>query len=188
MLRGGMWIKINLTQRRLYLYQRERLYNSYPIAIGKPSNPSPVGKWTIVNKVILDGKQVYGTRWMGLSKPNYGIHGTNNPSSIGKAVSLGCIRMYNHDIEAIFPLIPIGTEVEIISGAQGSGYPLPPYNPANTPASNVQQGGGKTYTIQKGDTLWAIAKKLGISLQDLIKANPGINPDILYPGQVINLP
>ncbi|MFZ5754089.1 MAG: LysM peptidoglycan-binding domain-containing protein, partial [Bacillota bacterium] len=108
---------------------------------------------------------------------------------IGKAVSLGCIRMYNHDIEAIFPVVTIGTEVEIISGAHGSGYPLPPYNPTTTPASNTNQGGGgRTYTVQKGDTLWAIAKKLGFSLQDLIKANPGINPDILYPGQVINLP
>ena len=50
----------------------------------------------------MDGRQVFGTRWMGLSKPHYGIHGTNNPSSIGKAVSLGCIRMYNRDIEIIF--------------------------------------------------------------------------------------
>lgn len=189
-MRSGISITINLTERRLYLYQGERLYNSYPIAIGKQGTPSPVGKWHIVNKIILDGKQVYGTRWMGLSKPNYGIHGTNNPASIGKAVSLGCIRMHNHDIEGIFPLVPIGTEVNIVSGAHGSGYPLPPYNPPLTaPSSNSQPGNGtKTYTIKKGDTLWAIAKKTGIPLQDLIKANPGINPDILYPGQVITLP
>ncbi len=42
------------------------------------------------------------------------IHGTNNPSSIGKAVSLGCIRMYNRDIEIIFPLVSLGTIVYII--------------------------------------------------------------------------
>ena len=75
-----MSITINLNERRLYLYQGDRLYNSYPVAIGKPSTPSPIGTWTIANKAILDGRQVYGTRWMGLSKPTYGIHGTNNPN------------------------------------------------------------------------------------------------------------
>jgi L,D-transpeptidase ErfK/SrfK len=110
---ANMFIHIKLQEKRLYLYQRELLFNSYPIAIGKPSTPSPVGSWTIVNKKILDGRQVYGTRWMGLSKPNYGIHGTNNPHSIGKAVSLGCIRMYNHDVESIFSLVSLGTPVEI---------------------------------------------------------------------------
>lgn len=111
---SSVFIKINLRERRLYLYQRQQLYNSYPIAIGKPGTPSPVGTWTIINKKIMDGRQVYGTRWLGLSKPNYGIHGTNNPSCIGKAVSLGCIRMHNHNIETIFPLVHLGTPVKII--------------------------------------------------------------------------
>lgn len=111
---ANILIRINLQERRLYLYERGRLVNSYPVAIGKPSTPSPVGSWTIVNKKILDGRMIYGTRWMGLSKPRYGIHGTNNPSSIGKAVSLGCIRMYNHDVESIFPRVTIGTPVEIM--------------------------------------------------------------------------
>lgn len=189
---GGLSIRINLTERRLYLYQGAQLYNSFLIAIGKPSHPSPLGHWTIVNKAVLDGKQVYGTRWMGLSKDRYGIHGNNNPSSIGKAVSLGCIRMYNHDIESIFPLIPIGTPVKIVSGAQGSGYPLPPYNPP--PASNPTPGsfphpeGAKTYTIKQGDTLWTIAKLHGVALEDIIRLNPHINADQIYPGQVIYLP
>lgn len=111
---GSIFIKIILRERRLDLYQRQQLFNSYPIAIGKPSTPSPIGSWEIINKKIMDGRQVYGTRWLGLSKPNYGIHGTNNPSCIGKAVSLGCIRMRNHDIETIFPLIHLGTPVKIL--------------------------------------------------------------------------
>jgi lipoprotein-anchoring transpeptidase ErfK/SrfK len=50
---------------------------------------------------------------MGLSKPHYGIHGTNNPSSIGKDVSHGCIRMYNHDVLDLSSKAPVGTKVFI---------------------------------------------------------------------------
>lgn len=188
---GTISIKIHLRERRLYVYQGQHLYNSYPVAIGKPNTPSPVGTWSIVNKRILDGRQVYGTRWMGLSKPNYGIHGTNNPHSIGKAVSLGCIRMHNQDIENIFPMISLGTPVEIAFAVQGSGYPLPPYHPlppentANTPAQGDKV---KFYIIKEGDSLWAIAQRMHLSLQDLINANPNIDPELIYPEQIINLP
>lgn len=174
MSRGGINIKINLTERKLYLYQGDRIYGSYLIAIGKPSTPSPLGKWTIVNKTILSGGQVYGSRWMGLSKPRYGIHGNNNANSIGKAVSNGCIRLYNHDVEHIFPIIPIGTEVEIFKNN----------NPANSP-TGVK---GKTYIVKSGDTLWSISKMYNVTLQDLYKANPGIQGDLIHPGQIIQLP
>ena len=50
---------------------------------------------------------------MSLSKEHYGIHGTNDPSSIGKAVSHGCIRMNNKDVEELARIIPIGTPVSI---------------------------------------------------------------------------
>lgn len=115
MARGGMFIRINLLQRRLYLYQGDQLYGSYPVAIGKPSTPTPVGRWVVINKSILQGGTVYGTRWIGYNNNSYGIHGNNNPSVIGSMVSLGCVRMYNEDVEAIFPLLPIGVEVEIVS-------------------------------------------------------------------------
>lgn len=189
MLRGGLNIRINLAEKRLYLYQGSGLYGSYPVAIGKPSTPSPEGNWTIANKTILDGKTVLGTRWMGLSIDNYGIHGNNNRNSIGKAVSLGCIRMYNNDVESIFPIVSLGTPVEIFSRSTGSGYPLPPYHPpasgSTTPLVNPS---GKTYVIKKGDTLWSIAQTHGVNLQDIIKLNPHINPDLIYPGHVITLP
>lgn len=51
--------------------------------------------------------------WMGLSKKHYGIHGTNNPSSIGKFVSKGCIRMFNKDVEELARKVPVGTPVFI---------------------------------------------------------------------------
>ncbi|MGB7265238.1 MAG: L,D-transpeptidase family protein, partial [Terracidiphilus sp.] len=55
-----------------------------------------------------------GTRWMGLSIRGYGIHGTNVPSSIGKAASHGCIRMGKADVEELFSMVAVGDEVELI--------------------------------------------------------------------------
>lgn len=74
--------------------------------------PTPTGEYTIINKQPNPGGP-YGTMWMGLSRPHYGIHGTNNPSSIGKNVSKGCIRMYNKDVNELASLVPIGTNVWI---------------------------------------------------------------------------
>lgn len=180
-------IRINLQERHLYLYQGTGLLGTYRVAIGKPSTPSPVGSWTIANKSILGGGTVYGTRWMGLSIDTYGIHGNNNPSAIGKAVSLGCIRMYNDDIEKIFSFLPVGTEVKIEAGGTGSGYPLPPYNPP-IPGGSTGPKGNKIYVIKASDTLWSIAQRHGVSLEDLIKANPQTNPNLIYPGHILNIP
>ncbi|MCR4442100.1 MAG: L,D-transpeptidase family protein [Peptococcaceae bacterium] len=185
MLSGGSYyIRISLTERNLYLYRGEQLHGAYRVAIGKPSTPSPVGSWTIVNKSVLSGGTVFGTRWMGLSIDNYGIHGNNNPSLIGKAVSLGCIRMYNQDIESIFPLIPIGTPVEITPGARGSGFSLPPYQQKGDP-ENAGNYGKRIHVVKKGETLWSIAKRCMTNVERLVSLNPGINPDLIYPGQVL---
>lgn len=180
-------IRINLTERLLYLYQGGAPLGTYRVAIGKPSTPSPVGVWTIANKAILAGGTVYGTRWMGLSIDNYGIHGNNNPAAIGKAVSLGCIRMYNEDVERIFSFLPLGTQVRIEAGTAGSGYPLPPYNPPQSGGTGSPSN-NKIYVIKRGDTLWSIAQQHGVSLDALIKANPQVNPNIIYPGHVLNIP
>ncbi len=103
-------ISISLTAKRLSFYRQGKLVKSYPIAIGKLATPSPVGTYKIVNKQVNPGGP-FGTRWMGLSKPGYGIHGTNNPASIGTAVSNGCIRMYNKDVNELFSQVSIGTTV-----------------------------------------------------------------------------
>jgi len=87
---------------------------TYPVAVGKPSTPTPVGEWTIVAKAVDPGGP-FGVRWMRLSVPfgSYGIHGTNNPSSIGKAVSHGCVRLYNEDVIALYDRVWVGTPVSI---------------------------------------------------------------------------
>ena len=105
-------ITISLTARILSLYVNGKFVKSYPVAIGKPSTPTPVGTFTIINKQLNPGGP-FGTRWMGLSIPGYGIHGTNNPASIGNAVSSGCIRMFNQDVNDLFNRVGVGTQVII---------------------------------------------------------------------------
>lgn len=105
-------IEVSVNNRRLRLLKNGVLQKQYPIAVGRILHSTPVGNYIIINKEPNPGGP-FGTMWMSLSKEHYGIHGTNNPSSIGKFVSRGCIRMYNRDVEELARLIPIGTPVFI---------------------------------------------------------------------------
>ena len=107
-----LWIDVSVDKRQLILYDASVVIKKYPIAVGSILTPTPTGNYIIVNKELNPGGP-YGALWMGLSKPHYGIHGTNNPSSIGKSVSLGCIRMYNDDVLELSSLVPLGTNVYI---------------------------------------------------------------------------
>lgn len=106
-------IIVNVGAKRLTVYRNGSIYREYIIATGKPDTPTPIGVFEVINKEIDPGGP-YGTRWLGLSARGYGIHGTNNPSSIGTAASNGCIRMYNEDIEALFDITVVGTPVRIL--------------------------------------------------------------------------
>lgn len=112
-------IRVSLSKRRLYLYDGTRLVKTYPVGVGKIAAQTPRGDFHIINKVPYPNSykggplSVFGTFWLGLNKPHYGIHGTNNPVSIGKYVSRGCIRMYNKDVEELARKVPIGTPVKI---------------------------------------------------------------------------
>jgi lipoprotein-anchoring transpeptidase ErfK/SrfK len=106
------WIDISTLRHQLKLFDGNRLIKAYPIAVGKMLSPTPFGTYTIVNKQS-NPEGPFGVLWMGLSKPHYGIHGTNNPASIGKNVSHGCIRMHNHDVLELSSRVPVGTRVVI---------------------------------------------------------------------------
>ncbi|NLP27893.1 MAG: L,D-transpeptidase [Clostridia bacterium] len=106
-------IVVNTNKFLLSLFKDGKLFKNYPIAIGKPSTPTPKGTFTIVNKAHNPGGP-FGARWLGLSIKGYGIHGTNDPSSIDKAVSNGCIRTYNDNIIELYNTVPIGTTVRIL--------------------------------------------------------------------------
>lgn len=103
---------IDLASRQLFLLDGDTHIKAYPVGIGKMATQTPTGEYTIVNKSPNPGGP-FGAFWMGLSKPHYGIHGTNDPSSIGKEVSHGCIRMYNKDVLELSKILPIGTRVTI---------------------------------------------------------------------------
>ncbi|MCX7781556.1 MAG: L,D-transpeptidase family protein [Negativicutes bacterium] len=105
-------ILINRSARRLTLFSGNAPVRQYPIAVGKPSTPTPLGNFAIATKIVNPGG-VLGTRWMGLSYDSYGIHGTNKPWLIGQMVSNGCIRMHNHNAEDLFNLVVLGTPVYI---------------------------------------------------------------------------
>lgn len=105
-------IIVDLSDRHLHLLDGNIVVRSFPVGIGKMVTQTPTGEFTIINKQANPGGP-YGAFWMGLSKPHYGIHGTNDPSSIGRMVSLGCIRMYNDDVIALSKIVPIRTRVTI---------------------------------------------------------------------------
>ncbi|HEY9060388.1 MAG TPA: L,D-transpeptidase family protein [Pseudobacteroides sp.] len=127
----GLWLTINKSKNLLTLYKGGKLVKKYPVAVGNPSTLTPSGKFTIVNKIVnpawggggyakpVNGGSPYnplGYRWMGLSLKggsSYGIHGTTDPYSIGTYASHGCIRMFNFDVESLFPQIPMHTKVYI---------------------------------------------------------------------------
>lgn len=118
-------IVLSIPDRMLALTEDGVVLKTFRVAVGKPSTPSPAGEMKIINKVaeptyyhkgavVKPGKgNPLGSRWMGLSKPGYGIHGTNVQSSVGKAASHGCFRMRKHDVEELFTLVRVGDVVEI---------------------------------------------------------------------------
>ncbi|WP_371374057.1 L,D-transpeptidase [Sporomusa aerivorans] len=119
-------IIVNLPSRTLELYKGDTLIKEYPVAIGKPSTPTPTGTYSVIEKEVNPtwyppGKgynippgpdNPLGARWLGFV-PLYGIHGTNAPWSIGLAVSNGCIRMQEEDVEELFELVEDGATVTV---------------------------------------------------------------------------
>lgn len=107
-------ITIDLHSLKLVLSKSGVPQATYSVAVGKPNTPTPVGDWIIIGKQVNPGGP-FGVRWMRLNVPwgGYGIHGTDNPSSIGTPASHGCIRMHNEDVSKLYDLVPLGTPVKI---------------------------------------------------------------------------
>lgn len=112
-------IEIDIIKHRLIVYSNGQEIKRFAVGTGKSGTPSPLGEWKIIQKSDTIGGP-FGTRWMRLNVPwgVYGVHGTNQPNSIGWNSSHGCIRMRNKDVEALYPLIPTGTTVKIVANGQ----------------------------------------------------------------------
>jgi lipoprotein-anchoring transpeptidase ErfK/SrfK len=131
--RYGAIIVIRRESKRLHLYRGMRLWKVLGVATGQSSYPTPTGHFSIVTmqrhpwwyppdsdwakgeKPIPPGPgNPLGTRWMGLSAPGVGMHGTPDAASIGYSASHGCIRMRIPEAEWLFNRVGVGTPVFIV--------------------------------------------------------------------------
>ena len=129
----GPVIVISRSANRLYLYRGSHKWKTFGVATGQPAYPTPSGQYEIVTKqanpwwypppspwaqglspVPPGPGNPLGTRWMGLSAPGVGIHGTPDAASIGYSASHGCIRMQIPDAEWLFEHVSVGTTVFIV--------------------------------------------------------------------------
>jgi lipoprotein-anchoring transpeptidase ErfK/SrfK len=120
-------IIVSIPDRRLLVVENGEVLAAFPVAVGAPATPSPAGTFTVISRVTRPtyyrpGKTIaagaanpVGTRWIGLSLKGYGIHGTNQPGSIGRAKSHGCIRLRNADVERLFEQVRAGDSVELLA-------------------------------------------------------------------------
>jgi lipoprotein-anchoring transpeptidase ErfK/SrfK len=121
-------LEINLTDRKIKVLERAEVRYEGDVAIGKSETPTPIGKYFI--RVLLqtpNPNSVYGPFAYGLSAHSEvltefnggdgetGVHGNNDKSVLGKAVTAGCIRMDNEEITRLSKILPLGTPVEIVS-------------------------------------------------------------------------
>jgi lipoprotein-anchoring transpeptidase ErfK/SrfK len=133
-LPGDPFLIINKQTNTMAYIQEEEIRQQYSVATGRTDDLTPQGLFTIIVKAKDpyyrksdipggDPKNPLGTRWMGFDAKGtdgriYGIHGTNNESSIGKYISNGCIRMKNSQVESLFDKVPQGTKVLIVKSGK----------------------------------------------------------------------
>lgn len=122
------WVLVNIPARSLRVYDNDRTVAIYPVGVGKINTPTPQGYFKVVEKIVnptwtdpsdtsysipSGPNNPLGYRWIGIGG-NYGIHGTNRPDSVGHYVSNGCIRMVEANVEKVFDMVDVGTEVQLV--------------------------------------------------------------------------
>lgn len=131
-------ILINKGTNQLAFFENGYLLDVFPVATGRLPQFTPEGNWQVIVKLVYPAwrhpkggpvipggvpENPLGPRWLGLNAlgtggSSYGVHGNNNPPSIGTYASSGCVRMYNEDILWLYERVPVGTEVEIINSGE----------------------------------------------------------------------
>lgn len=124
---GAFNIFVDKSQNILVLKDGSDIVKVYNVSTGE-NNSTPVGTFKITTKLenpVWFNKgmvvppespaNVLGTRWLGFDLQGYGIHGTVEPQSIGKQVTAGCVRMVNEQVEELYSIVPVGTEVTVVN-------------------------------------------------------------------------
>ncbi len=133
----GHAIVIKRSSNELYFYKvgaKTKLVRKFKVATGRSEYPTPLGTFEVVNKqanpwwyppasewakdsvpIPPGPSNPLGTRWMGISAPYVGIHGTPNAASIGYSASHGCVRMLIPQVEWLFTKVELGTPVFIVA-------------------------------------------------------------------------
>ena len=118
-------LEVDRSAFRLTLWKGCDRSATYPVAVGKPGTPTPTGTYYLASLLKPpDPNTVYGPYAYGLSAYSnvitrwrwggvVGLHGTDDPSSIGHAVSHGCVRLRNADISSLVRILPLGTPITI---------------------------------------------------------------------------
>jgi hypothetical protein len=118
-------ILVDLSGRRLYAFRHGRLRLRTRVAVGTRRTPTPTGRFVVNERWVLDNPNgAFGVAALGISAHStvlhywlqrgpIGMHGTNEPWTIGRAASHGCIRLRNHDMRRLFRLAPAGTPILI---------------------------------------------------------------------------
>ncbi|RNA69010.1 L,D-transpeptidase [Alteribacter keqinensis] len=133
-LPGDPYVVVNKERHELAYISEGEIKSIFPVAIGKEGDDTPEGEFNLLVKAenpyyrkkdIPGGSEnnPLGTRWLGFDALNtdgriYGIHGTNNPESIGRAITAGCIRMNNEDVEFLFQEVPVGMKILVINDSR----------------------------------------------------------------------
>jgi len=125
--KGRFTIVVDKSQKQLLLTEDNQFIKTYAVGTGE-GDSTPEGTFKIVNRipnpvwykqgaVVPQGspENILGTRWMGFDKSGYGIHGSVDPTPITQQTTAGCVRMTNSDVEELFAIVPVGTEVTIVN-------------------------------------------------------------------------
>ncbi len=128
-MHGDPFLIVNVSTKKLAFVHEGTIKEVMPIATGKVGDETPLGTFMVIVKAENpyyrkkdisggDPKNPLGTRWIGFDAletdgRTYGIHGTNQPTSIGYAVTAGCIRLPNELVEQLYEEVPLGTVIHI---------------------------------------------------------------------------
>ena len=117
---------VDKSQNILILKGDEEVLKTYVVSTGS-DNSTPAGIFKVTQKLVNptwykagavvpygSPENVLGTRWLGISKQGYGIHGTTEPEKLGQQVTAGCIRMKNEEVEELYAFLIPGSEVTVV--------------------------------------------------------------------------